>query len=62
MKNLCEFPNILQQDLKYYKSIPEAKVPSEVENLFIKSISFYETCYKTLVSLKEEPLISPIYK
>jgi vacuolar protein sorting-associated protein 51 len=22
LKNLCEFPNILQQDLKYYKSIP----------------------------------------
>ena len=30
LKNLCEFPNILQQDLKYYKSIPEAKLPSEV--------------------------------
>ena len=62
LKNLCDFPNILQQDIKLYKSLPESKVPGEMETLFQKSISFYETCYKTLVSLKEEPLIAPIFK
>ena len=62
LKNLCEFPNILQQDIKFYKSVPEARLSSEVDNLFVKSITFYETCYKTLISLKEEPLIAPIYK
>lgn len=53
---------MLQQDLKHYKSLPEVKIPNEIEGLFQKSISFYETCYKTLISLKEEPLIAPIYK
>lgn len=37
-------------------------MPTEVEGLFVKSITFYETCYKSLVSLKEEPLIAPIYR
>lgn len=41
LKNLCEFPNILQQDIKYYKSIPEVKLAAEVDNLFTKSINFY---------------------
>jgi hypothetical protein len=62
LKNLCEFPNILQQDIKFYKSISETKLPSEVDGLFAKSITSYEACYKTLVTLKDEPLIAPIYK
>lgn len=30
LKNLCDFPNILKQDIAYYKSLPENKVPAEV--------------------------------
>lgn len=30
LKNLCDFPNILKQDITYYKSLPENKIPSEV--------------------------------
>jgi vacuolar protein sorting-associated protein 51 len=62
LKNLCDFPNILQQDIKHYKSSPEARIPTEAQGLFQKSINSYEACYKTLLSLKEEPLIAPIYK
>ena len=62
LKNLCDFPNILQQDIKHYKSLSETKIVGEIEGLFLKSITFYEDCYKTLISLKEEPLIAPIYK
>jgi predicted DNA binding CopG/RHH family protein len=28
LKNLCEFPNILQQDIKFYKSVPESRMAS----------------------------------
>ena len=28
LKNLCDFPNILHQDIKMFKSVPEARVPS----------------------------------
>lgn len=28
LKNLCDFPNILHQDIKMFKSVPEAKVPA----------------------------------
>ena len=63
LKNLCEFPSILQQDIKYYKIMTENnKVSTDIEGCFAKSILFYEQCYKTLVELKEEPLIAPIYK
>jgi hypothetical protein len=62
LKNLCEFPNILKQDISYYKSLSENKLSSEAYSLFNKSISSYEACYKTLVDLKDEALISPIYK
>jgi hypothetical protein len=63
LKNLCEFPNILQQDIKYYKIMTENnKVSLDIEQCFNKSITFYEQCYKTLIELKDEPLIAPIYK
>ena len=41
LKNLCDFPNILKQDIAYYKSLPEKKVPSEIEKLFNKSVAAY---------------------
>lgn len=28
LKNLCDFPNTLKQDITFYKSLPENKVPS----------------------------------
>lgn len=63
LKNLCEFPNILQQDIKYYKMVTENnKVSPDIEQCFNKSVAFYEQCYNTLLELKDEPLIAPIYK
>lgn len=62
LKNLCDFPNVLKQDISYYKSLPESKIIAEADTLFKKSIISYEACYKSLVDLKDEPLISPIYK
>ena len=41
LRNLCEFPNMLQQDIKHYKSLGEVKVAAEVDNLFTKSIASY---------------------
>ena len=41
LKNLCDFPNILKQDIAYYKSLPENKIPSEIEKLFNKSVAAY---------------------
>ena len=41
LKNLCDFPNILKQDIAYYKSLPENKVPSEIEKIFNKSVAAY---------------------
>ena len=28
LKNLCDFPNILKQEITYYKSLSENKIPS----------------------------------
>ena len=32
LKNLCDFPNILKQDITYYKSLPENKIPLKSRN------------------------------
>jgi vacuolar protein sorting-associated protein 51 len=63
LKNLCEFPNVLAQDIKHYKLVAENnRLPTEVDQCFAKSILFYEQCYATLLDLREEPLIAPIYR
>lgn len=51
LKNLCDFPNILKQDLNDYKHANEAKMAqsfSEGQKLFSRTVSIYEECYKTL--------------
>lgn len=54
LKNLCEFPNVLAQDIKHYKQVQEAnRLASEVDQCFFRSVQFYEQCYTTLVELRE---------
>lgn len=55
LRNLCDFPNVLKQDLAEYKATHESKVSqsfAQGPRLFNKSIAVYEECYKTLESLK----------
>ena len=64
LRNLCDFPNILKQDLTEYKSIAETKLPKSFseDHIFKKSINLYRECFQTLYELRSEPLIEPIYK
>ena len=64
LRNLCDFPNILKQDLTEYKSIAETKLPKSFseDHIFKKSINLYRECFQTLHELRSEPLIEPIYK
>lgn len=51
LRNLCDFPNVLKQDLAEYKTTHENKISQsfvEGPKLFSKSIAVYEECYKTL--------------
>jgi hypothetical protein len=42
LKNLCEFPNVLTQDIKHYKLVSENnRLQSEADQCFAKSIQFY---------------------
>lgn len=55
LRNLCDFPNVLKQDLMEYKSISENKISQAFSNepsLFNKSILAYEECFQTLEDLK----------
>ena len=55
LRNLCDFPNTLKQDLNEYKSVPENKMSqsfAEGQKLFSKSIIAYEECFQTLQDLK----------
>ena len=55
LRNLCDFPNVLKQDLAEYKSIHESKIGESFVDgpkLFHKSIAVYEECFKTLEDLK----------
>jgi predicted DNA binding CopG/RHH family protein len=45
LKNLCDFPNVLKQDLNDYKHTNESKMAqsfSEAPKLFSKTIVLYE--------------------
>ena len=41
LKNLCDFPNVLKQDLQFYRSLSQNNLHQEANNLFNKSIESY---------------------
>jgi len=60
LKKICEFPDILKNDIQEYKSVA-ANNTLNFETMFKNSIDYYKTCFSLLTKLKTEPLIKPIF-